>query len=289
MSDEEKSANLKNDDYSSQFETALEQFTETCNTKARSDFVQSQLENWESDSVSEDPPELPATEPPDIKNIASDEKCSNSGFPLTEQIVNSATSDNQLETASVKLEDSQEVVTKEESRTENTETSASVIVVDDSIITISDTSSSKIESNPFEYPDDLNPFSNEDDEEKTPPSAVPTKSDYDSSLNPFGSEDDDETEQPAPSPVPRAKKKIKPQPEDKEISNSPFKDDEDEEPKKQPSPNSNKKIIPAPRITLTPFWNEEQESVSTIDKPVPLPRQLKYVAFVCDFCCCFLC
>lgn len=274
LSDEEKSANLKLDDYSSKFETALENLSESFSTKARSDFVQSQLEDWESDSVNEEPPELPATKPPDIKSVSGDEdKCSDSGFPPNEQNVNSVVSDNQLETA----EDSQDVVTKEESRTESAETSESVIVIDDSVITVSDTSSSKVELNPFEeYPDDLNPFGDEDDgeqtEEKPPP--PPTKTDYDSSLNPFGSDDDDHQEQPAPSPKPRAKKKIKPPPEDKEIPDSPFKEDEEEEVvEKPPSPSPKKKVIPAPRITLTPFWFEKQQSAS--DKPVPLPRSLK--------------
>lgn len=267
LSDEEKSANLKNDDYSTQFETALENFNE--NSKARSDFVQSQLVEWESD---EEPPDLPSTKPPDLNS----EQCDDSGFPIKEQIVNSV-SDNQLETASVQLENSQDdVVTKEESRTENS--SQSVVTVDDSIVTISDTSNSKQDTNPFEYPDDLNPFGSDDDDDETSKHPVPVirqskvESDYDSSLNPFGSEDDEEQ----PSPRPRAKKKIKPPAEDKEIPPSPFNDDDDdEEEAKQSSPIQKKKVIPAPRITLTPFWNDEPQSLT--EKPVPLPRLLKYV------------
>lgn len=275
LSDEEKSANLKLDDYSTKFETALEELSENFNTKARSDFVQSQLEDWESE---EPPPELPATKPPDIKSVpdGDENKCvSDSSFPANaEPIVNSVVSDNQLETAD---EDSQDVVTKEESRSDEN-AAENVIVIDDSVITISDTSSSRIESNPFEYPDDLNPFGDDDEdaEQKQTPPPPTTKTDYDSSLNPFGSDDDEENqEQPAPSPKPRVKKKIKPPPEDKEIPavSSPFKDD-DEEDEKEPSPSPRKKVIPAPRITLTPFWTDEQED-SASDKPVPLPRSFK--------------
>lgn len=287
LSDEEKSANLIIDDYSSKFETALEYLSERSNTKALSDFAHSQLEEWESESGNEDPPELPSTKPPDIKTVTVDKtECSDSGFPLKEQSVNSV-SDNQLETASAKLEDSQEVVTKEESRTESAETTDSVIVVEDSIITISDSLNSKVsteQTNPFEYPDDLNPFG-DDDEEQDENSDQPissaagkTKSDYDSSLNPFGSEEDEE-EQPAPSPRPRLKKKLKPPPEDTEIPESPFKDDEDDEKEgTQPTPFAKKKIVPAPRITLTPFWNESNEEQQSLnEKPVPLPRLLRCV------------
>lgn len=285
LSDEEKSANLKGDDYSTKFESALENLTQPDDefSKARSNFVQSQLE-WESDSGNEEPPELPSTKPPDLK--ISEEKCNDSGFPLLNEHTVYASVNN------VSDSETRDFVTKDESSLVS-EKSESVIVIEDSVVTISDDSnedSSKVKEQPEEeYPDDLNPFGDETEETAQPPpvpaSRSQPKSDYDSSLNPFGSDDDAEQETAAPSPKPRTKKKILPPPEDRELpdgsltiqreSVNPFEDDDDDDEgvqeKKEESPVVKKRVLAAPRITLTPFfWNEQ--------KPVPLPRSSKYVA-----------
>lgn len=293
LSDEEKSANLKGDDYSTKFESALENLTQPDDefTKARSHFVQSQLE-WECDSGNEEPPELPSTKPPDLK--INTEKCNDSGFPLLNEHTVYASVNNSSDS------ETRDFVTKDASSLVS-EKSESVIVIEDSIITISDDAidedSKKVIEQPEEvYPDDLNPFGDEIEETTQPLQKTqnPPKLDYDSSLNPFGSDNDDDVA-PVPSPKPRTKKKIHPPPEDRELpdgplnvqreSVNPFEDDDDDDDdgvqeKKEESPIVKKKVLAAPRITLTPFnWNEQ--------KPVPLPRSSKYVN-VCFFLLCIL-
>ena len=116
-----------------------------------------------------------------------------------------------------------------------------------------------------EYPDDLNPFGDEDDVEPDEES----KKIANVSLNPF----DDEDDEPEPSPKPTARRKIKPTADDKELSTvyierisvNPF--DEDDEP-----PQPAKRKIVAPKISLNPFWSDDEENDS---KPVPKPRLTK--------------
>lgn len=120
-----------------------------------------------------------------------------------------------------------------------------------SVIEIPDESTRKKD----EYPDDLNPFG--DDLEEKP------------SLNPFEDEEDDLL---PPNPQPAARKKIKPSTEDKEMSTlyiqrvsvNPF---EEENEKPQPA---QRKLVPAPRISLNPFWSDDEENEEA--KPVPKPR-----------------
>lgn len=299
LSDEEKSASLKiEDDYSTEFESALEKVGDDELEKsytlefadARSRFVQSQLE---SDSGNEEEaPELPQSKPPT-------ERRDDSGFP-SKELYASANSD-RVESASAELEKTHNFVTKDDegslvrarmrlfeknSSVEQVSDSAeviqvaedtpdSVVVIEDSVISISDTSGETKKEEEKEYPDDLNPFGDDDEDEET--SSPPNKSThYDSSLNPFGSEDDDDGGGlPVPSPKPRIKKKVKPLPEDRQlpnplqiqkISTNPFEDDDDEEEEEE----SQKRVVPAHRITLTPYWNESPEV-----KPVPLPRSLR--------------
>lgn len=281
LSDEEKSANLKNDDYSTRFLSPLKNISCDEFASARSNFVQSQLDEWESHSGTDEPPELPSTKPPDLKNIDEDrkslnfyesdneDKCSDSNFPLNEQKQTVYASVNSVsdKAASIKLDS----VTKDESSVVS-ETPDSVVVIEDSIITISDSNDSA-----RQYPDELNPFGDDDNEDEdqskaiqgsiSPPfSAITKKDDYDPNLNPFGSEDDENDEkEKAPSPKPRLRKKIHPLPEDWEIPGSPIRiprisvnphESENDVPKEQ-SPIVQKKVIPAPRTFLVA--KEDQE------------------------------
>jgi hypothetical protein len=120
-----------------------------------------------------------------------------------------------------------------------------------------------------EYPDDLNPFGDEDDrtEEKS------SKADRSASLNPFEDEEDDVPA--APTPKPASRKKITPSAADKDISRiyierisvNPFEEDEESE---APQPAKRKVLITPPKISLNPFWSDDEENDQ--DKPVPKPR-----------------
>ncbi|KAF2893965.1 hypothetical protein ILUMI_12210 [Ignelater luminosus] len=156
-----------------------------------------------------------------------------------------------------------------------------------SVNDISDLADNVIESkNEEEYPEDLNPFGDEDEQE------LPNKSKVDQSLNPFDDDDDMEIQKVSPKPAVRRKIKAKQslitgknegtpehlaQIQIQRISYNPFEDDEDEEEenKKETLPIANK-VVPAPRISLNPFWSDgeepEEEEDSDKQKPVPLPR-----------------
>lgn len=139
------------------------------------------------------------------------------------------------------------------------------IDADDSVIVISDDSESVIvledvsaETSPIvdktdshqpqteSYPDDLNPFDDDEDEAKVMPTP----------LNPFG-DDDDEDDEVVSTPIPAVRKKLKIRKEDFNLSapifehdnTNPFQDDAV----------STKKIIEAPKISLNPFWSDGEE------------------------------
>ncbi|CAH1155805.1 unnamed protein product [Phaedon cochleariae] len=160
----------------------------------------------------------------------------------------------------------------EESFQTNSEINHSVESKVDSLLT-SDVKSSE-HSTADEYPDDLNPFG-DDDEQKS----------QQQSLNPFGSDSEEENSVPLrPVASPRLKKKIQPHSFDKEHLNSlriervsvnPFgSDDEDGGmvEMKPPKPVArHKKVISAPKISLNPFWSDE-ENEEPEKQPVPKPR-----------------
>ncbi|EFA10033.2 hypothetical protein TcasGA2_TC012205 [Tribolium castaneum] len=343
LSDEEKSATLKKseDEYSTRFETALE-FPERSSSlkysKARSCFINSQVDGLDSDSGHEDePPDLPKTRPPER---AAEDSFGDSGFPSglktnvnTEVSVSVGSTSRTLEeshdivtkdtisaegdtsslvkarmrlfesksdasnetqsvnnqvplrtsSASVEVGDSEHsfkdstldkdsIITISDSSRTNTgeETTSELKVTDDSVITVSDSaeeSHSKIEEqetlareepNEDEYPDDLNPFGDADDDVKVP-------------LNPF---EDDEDDLPPPSPKPAARRKIKPSASSVNMtplyverkSVNPFEEQDGEE-KAVPQP-LQRKLVPAPKISLNPFWSDDEEAAT----PVPKPR-----------------
>lgn len=128
----------------------------------------------------------------------------------------------------------------------------SPVAIDDSLLDSSN--ASKIE----EYPEDLNPFG--DDDEDIPvknsrqlikPSTedltiITPENARRKSTNPFGSsdEEDDKVEvkaKPPRPPLPAARK-------------------------------DDKKVISAPKISLNPFWSDEEEPEDQTKKPVPKPR-----------------
>lgn len=134
-----------------------------------------------------------------------------------------------------------------------------------------------------EYPDDLNPFDDEDAED------VPKSENK--SLNPFGSDDEDEekdlvpTIRSKPLPTPRMKKKILPNSADRDfpgtpvmierVSVNPF-DSPDEDQHVDgtpPVPAARKKKLQAPKVSLNPFWSEDEENEEeNMPQPVPKPR-----------------
>ncbi|RZC41733.1 MICAL-like protein 1, partial [Asbolus verrucosus] len=127
--------------------------------------------------------------------------------------------------------------------------------------------------NPEEYPDDLNPFDDEDELEQEKEAKKSTAV----SLNPFEDDEDDIPE--AQSPKPAARKKVKPSATDKDISSiyierisiNPFEEDDDFEEKTTEVPQpAKRKIIAPPKISLNPFWSDDEEKDQ--DKPVPKPR-----------------
>ncbi|XP_031788215.1 MICAL-like protein 1 isoform X2 [Nasonia vitripennis] len=97
-----------------------------------------------------------------------------------------------------------------------------------------------------DYPEDLNPFASDDDEEE-----VKEEKKKPTSTNPFGSDDDEaEEEQQAP-PKPQARSRA---------------------PKKR--------LLEAPQINLNPFWSDDEEPQSDEPElrstPVPKPRTLRH-------------
>ncbi|KAI4462236.1 calponin y domain-containing protein [Holotrichia oblita] len=201
-----------------------------------------------------------------------------------------------------------------------------ITISDDSVIEISDTSSlsqtatsDKSEENklePTDYPEDLNPFGDDDDDSKPPVDPTddrkrsPAKKIKDS-LNPFDdSEDEDEQEEEtkpkSPKPIAAVRKKVVIPILDEthdgdtpeyvrdtivqRISINPFEEDEDDEiedgqgAKPPPVSGPPKKVISAPRISLNPFWSDVDEDEPEDDederkpKPVPKPRKFRNAA-----------
>lgn len=155
-------------------------------------------------------------------------------------------------------------------------TSPSVVIITDGSGETAETS--KQSENENEYPDDLNPFGEEEEQQQNSPSSVPStsKEDYNRSFNPFESGDDEEEEFKKPSAKPRIKKKIKPLDESAlnvaihRESYNPFEEDEDDE-EESKADGGEKKLVVAPRISLTPYWKDHKDDNSK-EKPVPLPR-----------------
>lgn len=131
------------------------------------------------------------------------------------------------------------------------------------------------------YPDDLNPFDDEDDNKD------------EASLNPFGSDDEDEEKSlkvylRKPIPSPRFKKKISVS----GTTNSPMKDasfqrvsvnpfesdnDDDDDEDKPPVPATRRKKISVPKFSMNPWTDDEDDDKSeeVAKKPVPLPRDAR--------------
>ncbi|KAJ8917792.1 hypothetical protein NQ315_010698 [Exocentrus adspersus] len=106
------------------------------------------------------------------------------------------------------------------------------------------------------------------------PDDAPTKkdTDYPDDLNPFGDEDEDESQAVNEK---QANKKVSPSSRDKEIANNrvsgnPFESDDDDAPKTPVPATRKKKVIAAPKISLNPFWSEDEGNDE--NKPVPRPR-----------------
>lgn len=168
-----------------------------------------------------------------------------------------------------------------------------ITISDDSIVEISDSSSFN-RSKSERYPDDLNPFGEDDEEDES-------RKKIKDSLNPFDDEDDDDRgEESKPTPAVR-RKIIVPlidkslhdgdTPDDmktirvQRISINPFEDDEDPQDEDvhegERSLRPPKKVISAPRISLNPFWSDvdedepEEEDDESKLRPVPKPRKLR--------------
>lgn len=95
-----------------------------------------------------------------------------------------------------------------------------------------------------EYPDDLNPFGDDEEEEDREERPEEKRKPSAASLNPFGSSDEEEEEVKTP------------------------------EQKPVPKP-ATRKVIPAPKVNLNPFWSGDEEEEEDNDDslpPVPTPR-----------------
>lgn len=197
-----------------------------------------------------------------------------------------------------------------------------ITISDDSVIEISDTSSlnqtaasGKSEENklePTDYPEDLNPFGDDDDDPKLPVEnrkVTPPKKTK-ASLNPFDDSEDEDDIEETKSPKPTAavrKKIIIPMLDEthdgdtpeylkrtvvQRVSINPFEEDDEEDESEdrreeehitKPPPVSGppKKVISAPRISLSPFWSDVDEDEPEDDederkpKPVPKPRKFR--------------
>ncbi|KAJ8969554.1 hypothetical protein NQ317_016586, partial [Molorchus minor] len=142
-----------------------------------------------------------------------------------------------------------------------------------------------------DYPDTLNPFGDEDTDEKV--EGIESQTQLNTSLNPF--EDDGEEEiVNKPMPSPRVRRKLLPTDTDKQITGTPdhlscvsikresinpFESDDEEcdKSEKPPMPAARrKKLIAAPKISLNPFWDEDDENEDDgVKTPVPKPRVLR--------------
>lgn len=113
-----------------------------------------------------------------------------------------------------------------------------------------------------DYPEDLNPFKNdeENNSEDGPRTVINSTRNNKVSTNPFDSEDEDVEELESPKPATRSK------PENRGVSVT-------------------KRVLAAPQINLNPFWSDEEEEHASDEErqartppgnvPVPKPRTIK--------------
>ncbi|XP_011866643.1 PREDICTED: probable serine/threonine-protein kinase kinX isoform X2 [Vollenhovia emeryi] len=116
-----------------------------------------------------------------------------------------------------------------------------------------------------EYPEDLNPFKSDEEDDATggkPRTVINSSRNNKVSTNPFDSEDEDVEEPEPPKPAARSK------PENREMS-------------------ATKRILAAPQINLNPFWSEDEDEeqhgsdeerrdgTPPGNMPVPKPRTIK--------------
>lgn len=172
---------------------------------------------------------------------------------------------------------------------ENLQKPSDVIVIDDSI-EINNTTGNSIKSEMDSkgdevYPDDLNPF---DDEDAVKVEKAKT---HHESSNPFGSDEEDEQDKvssvpPKPIPTPRQMRKILPFSSDRRISGTPVRilresinpfdspeEEDDKADSDHPVPATRKKKLAAPKISLNPFWSDDEDNEdSSLSQPVPKPR-----------------
>ncbi|XP_018573486.1 MICAL-like protein 1 [Anoplophora glabripennis] len=139
-----------------------------------------------------------------------------------------------------------------------------------------------------EYPEDLNPFGDENDE-----THIVKQKQASTPLNPFEDDDDDyveDMEKPVSKPVPspRLRKRIIPTDADKKITGTsdrfsnihgdqvsinPFESDDDEYNKPPVPATRKKKVITPPKINLNPFESEDEENEEdNFKQPIPKPR-----------------
>lgn len=142
MSDEEKTASLKTfsnepDNYSTMFESALESIRDDNSSeffKARSRFIQSQVEESSDSAPEDEPPDLPKTAPPKLDASEDVElkdalvKSSDSGFPSNRLVETIAKADDvsvsdRSNNASFELEETRNIVTKDKPAAEGGDTS----------------------------------------------------------------------------------------------------------------------------------------------------------------------
>lgn len=176
---------------------------------------------------------------------------------IKENPVEHSASQEQLEASHITITDSSSSINENK-----IDTTHSVIIISDS--------SAETKRDDDDYPEDLNPFADDDDESEKR-HLVKNQLDYSPDLNSFASDEDEITK---PSPKPRAKKKVKPLDESHlnlfitRESYNPFEEDEEESQIQL----DEKRLLIAPKISLNPFWKEDEEDDSPKEKPVPLPR-----------------
>lgn len=126
-------------------------------------------------------------------------------------------------------------------------------------------------SNHKDYPEDLNPFKSDEEDnimENKVRTVIDSSRNSKVSTNPFDSEDEDVEELEPPKPAARSK-----------LENRGF----------ITEASMTKRILAAPQINLNPFWSDEEEEHDSDEKqstkpqgnvPVPKPRTIKYVYFI---------
>lgn len=173
-------------------------------------------------------------------------------------------------------------ISDESAKSVDCEQKSDVIVIEDSVEKSSTSINSSKSNIQKVYPDDLNPF---DDDDAKDDSKSESKS-----LNPFGSDDEEQDQVPStppkPLPTPRMKKKVLPHATDREfqgtpvrierISVNPFESPDEEDMPADgapPVPAARKKKVPAPKVSLNPFSSDDEENEDiNLRQPVPKPR-----------------